>query len=155
MTPNEIYARPVERVDNVTALMGTYYNHVPELLSQDDLGMIYELEDKAPRVEIRYVKEFYFDHSRVWRLAGVWFKPENYSHFIPIMVIQNAGRGGDDHDKRFITNLPQFRDMIKYLSELLPVAPNMPDEYNPTDTIPGLDRFYNHSLDGHFEKAKY
>jgi len=148
VTPKDLYARAPERVDHaVGVLIGCYYNHVPEI---DDGYLPHE--DPNGRIAIRYYKDFNFDGRRYWRLAAVCFNG------LPFMIIQNAGREGDDHHKRFITDLATYHEAVKYI---LTIA-NIPDRHqtekdvvDPEADIPKLTDFYGNELDGHFERYRY
>ena len=66
------------------------------------------------------------------------------------MIIQNAGREGDDYCKRFITDFELYEKMIKYIETLL-VSPNkfresMKDFINPTLDNPKLLSFHGYGL---------
>lgn len=147
MTPNDLYAMTPQEVEKgLSMLTGCYYNHLDGSgLDSFKLGCI---EADSTRVHIRILKYFCFDGRRIWSLATVWFDGK------PIMVIQNAGREGDDHAKRYITDLPGFNEMCAYLNSLLP--PERQDGH-PDVVAPDLEmgdeliEFYNCRLDGKFE----
>lgn len=112
--------------------------------------------EEAPRIRIHWYKEFWFDYRRVWALGGVYFDDQ------PVMVIRCAGREGDDHRSRFVTDLPRFKVMMMYLcglaiqyelsdpswAEELPVV-------DPDSEVDKLTEFYSNCLGGIFEKARY
>ncbi len=140
MTPNELYAMEPEEVTySLDYLSGVYFNHV----DIDEMDMLATFNVKQDRVEIRMLKNFCFDGRRIWRLATVWFDKQ------PVMVIQNAGREGDDHQERFITDVEQFSKMVGFIRSLVP--PEQIDVYDPNQQIDGLTSFYGNSLDGPFE----
>lgn len=146
MTPRELYARaPVSTTSDLGALRGFYYDHVPEV--SGDLVA----EDPAVRVVVRVYKHFDFDHRRFWRLASVWFDGA------PVMIVQNAGREGDDHRERFITNSTAYHAMIDHLQTLTKPAHQTSGGavVDPDIDVPALDEFYGNKLDGYFEKARY
>ncbi|PRY33856.1 hypothetical protein CLV58_1195 [Spirosoma oryzae] len=148
MTANELYQYPVESESkDLNDLRGCYYNHIPEIdqfwnyLDQDVL-------DKNDRVVIKTLKFFNFDGRRYWQLATVWYQNQ------PVMVIQNAGREGDDHARRFITNPELYREMILFIYSLLPltIQDTTNDLIDPTVDNPALTSFYHNTLTGHFER---
>lgn len=143
MTPAALYERAPESADrDLTILVGCYYNHIPEA-SIDYYGQIYGVQQE--RVEIRYYKRFNFDGRRFWALASVWFDDA------PVMIIQNAGREGDDHAARFITDPEQYTSMVHFIASLRQVKlDEVKDVVKATDDLP-LESFYGNSLDGHFE----
>lgn len=143
-TPNELYAmKPEETTNNLWRLVGCYYNHIPEVVDSDDGSLYIESE----RVEIRMIKEWHYDTRRIWRLATVWFDGK------PIMVIQNAGREGDDHAARFITDKDGFLAMCSHIQKLLNVEPTCEVEaFDPEVEVEGLTEFYSGRLGGYFNR---
>ena len=127
MTPAQLYARTPKRVSNeVGRLKGFYYNHVaPELLDHDVLAH----EDPSKRVELRFYEDHDIDYRRNWVLASVWLDGR------PFMIVQNAGREGDDHAKRFITDTATYAEAARYLKSLC-VPQGTSD--GPVDVV-GLD----------------
>lgn len=145
MTPRELYGRPPERVDfDMSVLKGFYFNHVPEI--PFDLPMA----DPHHRVAIHYYKNFDFDGRRFWRLVGV------HIDGAPVMILQNAGREGDDHSKRIITNAAGYAKLIGYLVTLGEAAPEKGTLYVKEDQeVADLTEFYGNSLDGHFQRYRH
>ncbi|MEC4565382.1 hypothetical protein L8C07_05445 [Paenibacillus sp. CMAA1739] len=143
MKPIDLYNRTFESKHNTLGqLKGFYYDHLPEI--EDDFWGIKEEQNK--KVTIREYKNFDFDGRRYWLLASVWFEND------PVMIIQNAGREGDDHRRRFITDKEKYKEMIKYIHTLLETDSEVADCYDPNDDIPDLDSFYGHTLDGTFKR---
>lgn len=146
MKPQELYDRePEETTGDFNYLFGTYYNFMPEI--DNFYGWIqWEKIDKL-RIEIKIIKNFNFDGRRFWQLATVWFDGK------PIMITRNAGREGDDHASRFVTDEDGYRKMVEYAKSLLPVEfSEVKDVVNPNDDIEGLETFYGNTLDGYFER---
>lgn len=144
MTPNEIYKLPVESVEtDLSGLIGCYYNHVKE-------SGVEAFVEGAEGVEVRVIKHFNFDFRRYWRLATVWFEDK------PVMVIQNAGREGDDFSRRVITDQAAFRDLCKYVASLAGVdEPEETEVLAPDADLDQWDEFYGNSLNGHFKRNQY
>jgi hypothetical protein len=142
-TPNDIYALQPESHAALNILTGCYYDFIPETGLQS-----WDLHDMAsPRVDIRVLKEFYFDHRRFWRLATVWFDGK------PVMIIQNAGREGDDHAERFITDADVYMEMIAHLKSITPAKMESEDKIVAPDQVnEKLTFFYGNALDGYFER---
>jgi hypothetical protein len=142
-TPNELYAmKPQETTNNLWRLVGCYYNHIPEVSEAEYLSHI-----ESERIEIRMIKEWHYDIRRIWRLATVWFDGK------PIMVIQNAGREGDDHAARFITDKEGFLAMCSHVRELLANQSNEElAALDPEAEVEGLTEFGGRSLGGYFEQ---
>lgn len=151
MKPSELYARvPEETTKDLDYLLGCYYNFIPEAISEETQHFMYNNNGmkENTRVEIRIYKYFDFDGRRFWRLTGVFFGG------LPVMITQNAGREGDDHTARFVTDVHAYKKMVKYIRELLPLPDEeeIPDVVSADDDFPGLTDFYGNSLDGYFER---
>lgn len=146
MTPKELYERTPEKIDNdINILTGCYYNFVPEVTGWN--WWIDTNIDLNKHIKIHYYKDYDFDGRRFWRLAAVKYKDEF------VMIIQNAGREGDDWAECFITNFEAYVGMIGYLQTLVPcgeieTVENMIDENE--DLGDKLVKFYDNELDGHF-----
>ncbi len=141
MTPAELYLRtPEEESKDLSILKGYRYDHLPET---GEPGCSFEGNE---RVTIKYYKLFNFDGRRFWCLASVWFDD------LPFMIIQNAGREGDDWHQRFVTNHQLYAQAIMYLRSFVTIiAEGFP--ITPLDQdIPELTSFYGNSLDGYFER---
>lgn len=142
MKPIELYEMAPERVDlDVTVLFGCYFCHVPEIQHLDlDTA-------RNKRVEIRYLKDFAFDGRRIWRLATVWLDGG------PVMVIQNAGREGDDFSRRIVTDEGLYVQMVKYLASLVSVTEKLEktEMAGMGDEVVGLTWFHGHGLTDPFE----
>lgn len=155
MTPNELYAREPEKKDkDLDVLVGHRYNHIKEIESLSMYG-VKLAPGKNDRITIKYYKDFDFDYKRFWRLASVWFDDT------PIMIIQNAGRGGDDHHRRIITDPVRYGEMIGYIAKELIIyelAGNKKldgDVHQIDEDVKGIDDFYGNNLDGYFERHRH
>jgi hypothetical protein len=145
MTPRELYAMPhVDIHYNPRILFGCYYNH-----TNGDVICEYGDEfQNSSRLEIRIIKDFHFDGRRFWRLATVWLDDD------PVMIIQNAGREGDDYHKRFITDEKLYKDMVIHIRELrLPYYPEIKEIrcVGMDDKNENLIKFYGNELSDYFE----
>lgn len=141
MTPAELYLRtPEEESKDLSILKGCYYDHLPEVGKQ---GCSFEGNE---RVTVKYYKLFRFDYRRFWCLASVWLDD------LPFMIIQNAGREGDDWHARLITDQEKYSKAVLYLRSFVPIEliefPITPLDFD----IPTLTSFYGNSLDGYFER---
>jgi hypothetical protein len=145
MTPLELYVRHPETTDNnIGILRGYSYNHIPEM----DDGISLPWKDPNCRIEIRYYSDQCPDGRRIWRLASVWFLDSN-NEWLPFMIVQNAGREGDDYSDRFITAPDTYDLAIKYLASLVePDEAQETDIVDPAQDIETLDNFYGARLDG-------
>lgn len=142
----DLYARAPESVTNeLQDLFGCYYSHISEL-NCESVDAIRFMGLSSPLIEIRTLKYFNYDSRRFWRLATVWFSG------LPVMIIQNAGREGDDHAKRFITDADTYKLMVKHIQSLIPPL-EMDISSTPDDVdMPELSVFYGDALDGYFER---
>lgn len=137
MNAKQIYELNVLRENKeLYEIMGFYYNHIPEV---DFYGVDLSLNTKVVVKEHGYHN---FDGRRFWRLASVWYNDK------PVMIIQNAGREGDDHAKRFVTDGKLYSDMVYYLFSLEKKPDVKVNDIIADDIdIPELTCFYGHSLD--------
>lgn len=148
MKASDLYKMtPESETKNLECLKGCYYSHIPELEDVDWLG---DLENE--KVTIKTIKHFDFDYRRYWNLSTVWFEDS------PVMIIQNAGRDGDDCNNRFITNESSYREMVTYIKSLVSdneYATFLEDLIDADEDVPNLTEFYGNKLTGHFEKHRY
>lgn len=138
MTPNELYQRePVKTDFDVSVLFGCYFNHMPEVWHET----YWQTIEGNNRIQIRYYKDDYYDTRRIWRLASVWFDNK------PFMIIRNAGREGDDHASRFVTDEEVYKEAAVYLQSILtPEFREVKDVVDPATDIANLTTFYSDSL---------
>lgn len=139
MKPIELYKRKPESENyDLNYLYGSYYNHIPEVESiyYDD-----DILKKNKRVKIKIIKHVNFDSRRFWRLATVWFDGK------PVMVIQNAGREGDDHADRFVTSHKRYVKMIAFIKTLHPDDYEVDNLVDENQEIPELTEFYSNDLE--------
>lgn len=125
---------------------GSYYDHLQELDVIDDTVVAIK---KSLDIRIDVYKDFCYDGRRTWRLCSVYWKET------PVMIIQNAGREGDDYTNRFILNREKYIEMIECLRDLIVFDQNFDyignDCVDVEDDVPNLIDFYNQSLDEKFE----
>lgn len=161
-TPNDLYAQEPEQIvkvfdgtvyyGNPHSLWGCYYNHVPEVAEEYHHGKWAE----SDKIEMQVYKYFDFDGRRWWRLASVWYS--DGGDFVPVMIIRNAGREGDDFRDRFITNPEAYSKMVNHIFSLRVVEEekiNPKDVVDPDAEIKGLLDFYGNSLYGWFERYTF
>lgn len=88
-------------------LNGCYFNHIRELLDYNngELNHFY-----VGGLRVKTLAHHAYDSRRFWDLSFVYYKD------VPIMLIQNAGREGDDHAIRYIFNLEKYKECIEDLS---------------------------------------
>lgn len=158
ISPNELYAREPKEVlgakfDNYDYIWwGSYFNHVPEI----DQYAEYESTD---RIQVKIYQDFDFDGRRFWRLASIWYEMQTdaftFEH-LPVMIIRNAGREGDDFSDRFITNPEAYKQMVAHINTLKKFdKAELDDCVDPAEPVDSLLEFYGNSLDGHFERYNF
>lgn len=149
MKPLELYLRTPESISKDLSILRSYtYNHVTEI--KEYFNNISALEDKNTKIQIKIYKHFDYDYRRFWRLASVWFEEK------PVMIIQNAGREGDDSSTRFITDETLYVEMVQYIKSLIPAEfeTQIKDLVDPEIDIENLTNFYDGELDGYFTRYK-
>lgn len=157
MKPSELYAREPEETiapfdDNqhgpeyqMRYFIGSRYNHLAYDIDVWNIEGI----NRSTRVTVKVYKDFDFDGRRFWRLVSVWFDNK------PVMILQNAGREGDDSVDRIITDSDTFGFMMSHILSLFRFnkdTAHTGDLHDPEEDYPTLTNFYNNSLDGHFER---
>lgn len=143
MTPNNLYEMEPEKVTNEFVPYLLKNSHVYESGVPDhDI----DWDFKSDKIEIRVLKDFDFDGRRCWTLCTVWYEEH------PVMIIQNAGREGDDHVARFITARERFIEMCIYLRSLVDIEDSDEDVVSCDKDIPELTDFYSNNLYGFFER---
>jgi len=140
MKPNDLYAMRPEKVSNdLSVFFGFYFNHLPEVV-----GHFYgdSPTQTTERIEIRYYKDHCFDGRRIWRLCAAYLDGK------PFMIMQNAGREGDDYYARFVTDPDIYKTAVAYVQSLVSpeVSKVIKDVVDPAVDIPSLTSFYNESL---------
>lgn len=141
MTPNELYKREPEQTVSFietdwdeSYIRGCYYNHIPEIDG-------YAKYKPTDRIQIRIYKFVLFDSRRFWRLASFWLDDK------PVMIIQNAGREGDDHANRFVTSQPLYVEMVSLLLSLQEPEEIQSDITDPDEEMGEITYFYGYDLD--------
>lgn len=148
MNANDLYIMKPESTEvGAEHLIGFYVHHWSDDLSEEERGAIqYEGVDTS-KIVVKTVKYFCYDGRRIWQLRTVWFEG------VPFMVVQNAGREGDDHSARFITDGETYLKAVDYIKDQVKASNEVVIEViNPNEDLPVLTRFYGQSLDEPFER---
>lgn len=133
---------PESETNELGYLKGFYYDHIPEIEES-----LWGYEESNEHVVIKTIKDFDFDGRRCWTLRTVWFKGN------PVMILQNAGREGDDHRERYITNISLYEQMVSYIKTLIE-SESLSDDccIDENTDYDFLDTFYGKSLNSKFER---
>lgn len=144
ITAKEIYQLPHQSETNeLWSLKGCYYDFLPEI---DDYDLYSIKPEDNKRLKIKVLKDFDFDGRRFWRLQTLWIDDK------PVMIMQNAGREGEDHRERFITNDGLYKEVVNYMRELVGDNSNMFDDFVDENEPRNYLEFYGNHLNGHFER---
>jgi hypothetical protein len=98
--------------------------------------------------QVRELKNHSYDGERCWCLQTVWYAGR------PFMIVQNAGRGGQDHEDRFITDTQVFSRFISALQEIA-TEQTLYDVIDLDEDRDDLDFFYDQHLNQPFEHWTY
>src|SRR5271156_3201818 len=109
-TPTELYALKAARVDS--ADWHTINVHLSGEVSYFDMD--HDAAVAANRMETRTLVDHDYDGRRGWTLQTVWFDKQ------PVMVVNSAGRDGDEYHERWITDMAAFGKMIAWLRTFTP-----------------------------------
>ena len=132
MNANDIYKSKVISQGNFWEIEEHLH---PELLGANiDYGIF-----PQDKIDVRCHFFHNVDGRRYYKLSSIWFEK------FPVMIVQNAGREGTDHEARFITNLDLYNRMIEFIRSF--DTREVYDIYNVNDEIPELTNFYGVSID--------
>lgn len=132
MKPRELLAMTPDRISN--EFDREVIRHMPEI---NERNLPWDF--RSNRFEILYYRDHCFDGRRTWTLASAWFDG------VPFMITQNAGREGDDHERRFLVAPGTYQLATSYVLSLCVVE--APDVVGPDDEISDLTEFYSCSLE--------
>lgn len=77
------------------------------------------------RLQVRELVNPYIDGYRIAQMHTLWLDGH------PVLIVQDAGRGGDDHHKRWVTDGPRYFEMLAYLLSKLAVENEAHDITDP------------------------
>jgi len=131
--------KPKEIIMDLTGyLIGGYFNHLAKSLEHVDE---YNIDfSKNTRIKVKILAQKWHDERRFWRVATVWFDD------FPFMIIKNAGREGDDHSGRVITNEEVYQEAIQYIRSKLWRPHVVGDTINLEFELPEFVEFYGMDL---------
>jgi len=112
MTPRQLLARTPIRTERgrevIWWIAGCYFNHLPEAGESWTYSLPPQFD--LQNLEWRLFGQIYIDHRRWHHLAAI------YLDGLPVMIITNAGREGDDHSERFVLNQHKLWELVKLVS---------------------------------------
>jgi hypothetical protein len=134
---------------------------IPQSVSHDVYRVLRELPevdtdvlvDTDESLEWREYAYHNFDGRRIWLLASIHFRGR------AALIVQRAGREGDDHHERIVVDVQAYADLVRYAWSLPKKWPDMISyrcaELDTDDEE--LTQFYGHSLDeilGHVTEVR-
>jgi hypothetical protein len=163
MTPKELYDLPLDKVvvsKSIAELLlsGHSHGHLDALDVSDDFDFstfVYRDNEMVnlpddPHVEVRIIEHCREDYKRYWRTATVWMNSS------PVMVVQNAGRYGDDWKRKWVTDKELYFKLCLYLRSCVlllcipKINPHLAgvDDWiaDPHEPVAQLDEYYGHRL---------
>lgn len=135
MTANDLYGLEVEEKDTSY----TVYRLVDAISVSE--GLVDIDEDPIEKEKRILLKEVFYDNIDCERFAlmeTVWFDDK------PVMIMQCAGRGGQDFQEEFITDIDTYRDMVEYIRSF--EKRHYRYVIDPEKDIHELTNFYGYSL---------
>lgn len=146
MTPRELLALTPKKIErDFSCLFDGWRSFVPEVGCEASSFVTTESE----RIEVRVYEHHVFScMRRIWRLAAVFFDG------LPVMIMQSAGREGDDHTHRFVVDVASYHAMVGHMLSLMredAIDDRDTGRVSMDDDIPDLARFYGCELGGRFE----
>lgn len=146
MKISELLEKPVEYTSRNLYLLSKHLDEQIDFDYDYDWHSLDLHQEKVGDVDIKYYKDWCYDGRRIWVLASVWYK-QNL-----VMIIQNAGREGDDHCENFVVDIDMYNDLVSFLSSFERKNTLHIDMYDVDENIPTLTEFYGDSLDTPFKR---
>ncbi len=81
----------------------------PELSNGVSSGPLLDVLQSEGRIQVKELANPYIDGNRVAELHTVHFDGE------PVLIVQQAGRSGCDHRKRWVTDAPRYFALLGYV----------------------------------------
>lgn len=133
--------RPIDIYNSKVLSVGDF-NNVESHLNNDisTFSLDYDKLFSADKIKTKTHFFHSFDYRRYLSLQSVWFED------VPVMIIQEAGREGDDHTDEFITNFEKYTDMINFIRSCYYKSPDSHMVYDGEEEIPELTNFYGYDI---------
>ncbi len=133
MTPREIYNLVPIRTSKGIYLLEKHF---------EDINFIAIKQEEGP-IEVKYYANHSFDGERVWTMFSLWLNDK------PFMICQEAGRGGRDYIKSFITDEQTY---LRACDELRKLYKNKVDIFSSDENNVDLTEFYGCKLEHFYNK---
>lgn len=154
MTAKDIYNIKKYTIKDIDMLMATFNEKerlFPEM-SKYEYYDVLNIKDIKGGLEIRCIQDYCFDRRRTWELYTLWKDKK------PFMIIQLAGREGDDVVNRYITNKELYIETVEYLESLIEKKDDIETIEEDIETIeediemPLLTNFYGRELEDFYDE---
>ena len=159
ITPDQIYNSTVEHTDHdIECVAYSFDTLFPELQHVMYNIKFDFIEDTKKFLVKRHFSKNVDYGERSMHLYSIWMKDDAYiehTEYYPFMIFQCAGRGGKDHEERFITNWNKYIQAVEYIEMYIDdkFAYSKGCVVGVKDNTPELLSFYNHDVK--FEKGEY
>lgn len=90
---------------------------------------VLEVLQAEARLQVRELVNVYGDGYRVTEMHTLWFDGE------PVFIVQNAGRGGSDHRKRWVTDSARYWALLAYLFSKCCTSDEAFDSVDPSTQV--------------------
>lgn len=94
-------------------LRDDWFLEIPDVNNR--ISDVLEELEKEGRLKVKCLVDVYIDYRRYAAMHTVWFDE------LPVFVVQNAGREGNDHFNRWVTDLPRYVQLLNYLQSKIPL----------------------------------
>lgn len=114
------------------------FNQLHEVFFEAEVDFYLVEEKKNTRVSTRVIYDPYIDGNRCQTMATIWYNGS------PIGIVQVGGRSGRDFQRRFITNLVDYKNAVEYIRSLYSndEDPVVSDYLDPEKATRDLNNFY-------------
>ncbi len=137
----DVYAVPATVVDIADwTLRGNWFPEVGivDMLGEDGFKTL----QAEGRLQIRKLVDEYVDGYRICMMHTIWFDGE------PVLIVQDAGRSGQDHRQRWVTDAARYWALLTYmLSKVRLEADNSFDVVDPEKLVYEEDVFFFYGTD--------
>ena len=142
MTPSAYYncKNVIRETNDLNEIFGmSSHSHIPEI---NEYYIHEEDNIKNEHITTKVLLDKNTDGRRIVKVITVWYDKN------PVMIIRAAGREGDDHYDRFITDVFLYRSMVNYLRLILPHEEINEDEIvNSEADVANLNILYGSKIE--------